>query len=339
MTASASISTVQLSALTETDALQLTDLLLPSQLVLQRDGVSDQRLSASIPTAGVNLEAFDPTLYQEQRRLDEAETMLRKAVAATRSHYGPDHPRLLTTLANLALLLAQREKFDEAEPLMQGVLKTQRRVLGPDHTNTLTTLINLASLCYDRGELQRSETLSREALAGCEKTLGLEHPNTIVAMHHLGFTLAEQGKYEEAETFIRRALELQIKAVGEKHPYTLVYRSDLGRTLFRLGRVAEAEQVFRTALEQGRADPRTLDWEVAWLRLWVGRCVSAQGRHEEAEAAVVDGYKALKAELGEEHRHTREALAAVVRLYETWGKADRAAEFRAALQALPENKK
>ena len=154
-----------------------------------------------------------------------------------------------------------------------------------------------------------------------------------------GVCLINAGKYEEAETFIRRALELQIRAVGEQHPYTLVYRSDLGRTLFRLGRFAEAEQVFRTALEQGRADPRTLDWEVAWLRLWVGRCVSAQGRHEEAEAAVVDGYKALKAELGEEHRHTREALAAVVRLYETWGKADRAAEFRAALQALPENKK
>jgi len=70
MTASASVSTVQLSALTETDALQLTDLLLPSQLVLQRDGVSDQRLNASIPTAGVNLEAFDPTLYQEQRSVN-----------------------------------------------------------------------------------------------------------------------------------------------------------------------------------------------------------------------------------------------------------------------------
>lgn len=70
MTASASTSSVQLSALTETDALQLADLLLPSQLVLQRDGVSDERLNASIPTAGVNLEAFDPTIYQEQRSVN-----------------------------------------------------------------------------------------------------------------------------------------------------------------------------------------------------------------------------------------------------------------------------
>ena len=279
------------------------------------------------------------TLYQEQRRLDEAETMLRQAVEATRSHYGADHPRLLTTLSNLALLLASREKFDEAEPLMQAVLQTKRRVLGAEHPSTLATLFNLASLCYDRGELQRSETLSREALAGCERTLGLEHPNTILAMHHLGSTLAEQGKYEEAETFIRRALQLQIKTVGENHPFTLVFRSDLGRTLFRLGRFTEAEQLFRSVLEQGRTDSRTGDWQVAWFRLWLGRCVAAQGRYEEAEAAIVDGYQALKAELGEEHRHTREALAAVVRLYEAWGKADRAAEFRAALQALPDNKK
>ncbi len=70
MTASASTSSVQLSALTETDALQLAELLMPPQLVLQRDGVSDRRLSASLLQVGINLEAFDPTIYQEQRAVN-----------------------------------------------------------------------------------------------------------------------------------------------------------------------------------------------------------------------------------------------------------------------------
>ena len=242
-------------------------------------------------------------------------------------------------MSNLALLLTSQKKFDESEPLMQEVLDTKRRVLGRDHPSTLATLFNLAAHYYDRGDSQRSETLSREALAGCERALGLEHPNTIIAMHHLGLALADQNKYEEAETFIRRALELQIKAVGENHPFTLVFRLDLGQTLFHLGRAAEAEKLFRSVLEQGRTDARVGDWQVDWFRSLLGRCVAVQGRHEEAELDVVEGYEALKAKLGPEHRHTRGALTAVVRLYEAWGKADRAAEFRAALQALPDNKK
>jgi hypothetical protein len=60
-----------------------------------------------------------------------------------------------------------------------------------------------------------------------------------------------------------------------------------------------------------------------------------QGKYREAEPLVVSGYDGLKAREAKipvtEKTRLREAAERVVRLYESWGKPERAAAWRAKL--------
>ncbi len=59
-----------------------------------------------------------------------------------------------------------------------------------------------------------------------------------------------------------------------------------------------------------------------------GRCLTALQRFEEAEEVLVTVYERHKALNGADREETRSALAALLDLYEAWGKPERAAEYR-----------
>ncbi len=61
----------------------------------------------------------------------------------------------------------------------------------------------------------------------------------------------------------------------------------------------------------------------------IGACLTAAGRYEEAEPLLVRSYSLLRAELGETHRFTLDALQRIIDLYEAWGRPEQAAEYRA----------
>ncbi|MHC4271533.1 MAG: tetratricopeptide repeat protein, partial [Planctomycetota bacterium] len=56
-----------------------------------------------------------------------------------------------------------------------------------------------------------------------------------------------------------------------------------------------------------------------------------QGRQEEAESLLVEILEGHRRVLGEEHPSTLESMRILVELYETWGKAEKAQEWRTKL--------
>jgi hypothetical protein len=53
--------------------------------------------------------------------------------------------------------------------------------------------------------------------------------------------------------------------------------------------------------------------------------------YQEAEEQLLAAYEGESALHGDEHRYTREVVANLVHLYESWGKPDRAADWQAKL--------
>jgi hypothetical protein len=51
--------------------------------------------------------------------LDQAETLMRRALAISEKSFGPEHPSVALRLSNLALLLRDANRLGEAEPLMR----------------------------------------------------------------------------------------------------------------------------------------------------------------------------------------------------------------------------
>ncbi len=70
----------------------------------------------------------------------------------------------------------------------------------------------------------------------------------------------------------------------------------------------------------------------------LGEVLSQQGPEKvaEAESMLHSAYSGRKELSGEEHPQTQAALAALIDLYEAWGKPQIAAEWRAKLAELEE---
>ena len=91
-------------------------------------------------------------------------------------NFGPEDPRLATSLNNLAVLYRAQAKYAEAEPLYQRALAIQEKVLGPEHPDVANSLNNLAFLYGAQGKYAEAEPLYQRSLAIWEKALGPEHP-------------------------------------------------------------------------------------------------------------------------------------------------------------------
>jgi hypothetical protein len=114
----------------------------------------------------------------------------------------------------------------------------------------------------------------------------------------------------------------------------------LGSSLLGQARWAEAEGVLRECLAV-----REKVLPGAWQRFdtlsLLGESLAAQGKYAEAEPMVVQGYEGLKARAGRIRAtagpRVLEAAERVVRLYESWGRPEKSAEWkkRLGLEDLP----
>ena len=64
-----------------------------------------------------------------------------------------------------------------------------------------------------------------------------------------------------------------------------------------------------------------------------GRCLTDLKQYDEAEVQLLAAHQGELAMRGERHKNTQEVLANLVHLYESWGKPDKVAEWRARLAA------
>ncbi len=69
-----------------------------------------------------------------------------KAALSAAEAFGPNDPRLATTLNNLALFYNTQGRYAEAEPLYKRALAIREKALGPEHPHVAASLNNLAAL-------------------------------------------------------------------------------------------------------------------------------------------------------------------------------------------------
>ena len=165
-----------------------------------------------------------------QARHDQAEPLMRRALAIYEKSYGPEHPNVARDLNNLAQLLQATNRLEEAEPLMRRALAIDEKSYGPEHPEVAANLNNLAALLQDTNRLEEAEPLMRRALAIDEKNYGPEHPEVATALNILALLLQATNRLEEAEPLMRRALAIDEKSYGPEHP-TVAIRPQQSRAI------------------------------------------------------------------------------------------------------------
>jgi tetratricopeptide (TPR) repeat protein len=68
-------------------------------------------------------------LYQ-QGRYSEAENVAKDSLQVAEKTFGPDHPKMATSLNNLAFLYNAQGNYAESEPLLKQSLKIREKTLG-----------------------------------------------------------------------------------------------------------------------------------------------------------------------------------------------------------------
>jgi tetratricopeptide (TPR) repeat protein len=139
-------------------------------------------------------------LLKATNRLDEAEPLMRRALAIDEKGLGPDHPKVGIRLNNLALLLQHTNRLAEAEPLMRRALAIDEMSFGPDHPSVAIRLNNLALLLCATNRLVAAEPLMRRHVAifvEFTRRTGHRHPHLDTAFANYARLLAAMGKSKE----------------------------------------------------------------------------------------------------------------------------------------------
>jgi tetratricopeptide (TPR) repeat protein len=110
------------------------------------------------------------------------------------SHPGGACGHTVTSLGNLAIVLADQGDLDAARRLHERALAIREARLGPDHPDTAESLNILAGVLADEGDLAGARTLHERALAIFEAGLGPDHPDTVRSRERLAAVVAALDK-------------------------------------------------------------------------------------------------------------------------------------------------
>ena len=201
-----------------------------------------QNLAALHLGEAVALKDDPQTEGQARREFDEAEPLLVEVLEGRRRLYGPEHPKILPTMNNLAELYKETGRYAEAEPLYIKALELREETLGADHPRTLISTFNLGELYGDSGEFDRAEAYFATARAGFRHVLGDEHPYSLLATASLAELLLDLARPADAAPLARDNFRHHVARYGARDPRTLE-SAELGARVYReLGDEARAAE-------------------------------------------------------------------------------------------------
>ena len=150
-------------------------------------------------------QGFLAHILRHRGRQDAEVLEMAEAAAAGLEHtLGPDDPKTLSTLNNLALAYMEAGKFPEVIALYERVHIAEIATLGPDHPETLRTLNNLAFAYQQTGKLSDAIALFERVRDAFTARLGGDHPSTLTTLDNLASAYLDAGRLSESIALYER---------------------------------------------------------------------------------------------------------------------------------------
>ena len=160
-----------------------------------------------------------------------------------------DTPEHASTLRWLVNAYFYAGRYDDVQRVGSAVLQMTRRVHGARHPLVADDLINLGAVEFERGNYVEAERFYREALVNTEGWYGANHTRTASNLTMLGRTLVRQSRFDEAVEHLQRALTVQESVYGTVHPAVASAVNELGTVALRRNRLDEAAARFSRMAE------------------------------------------------------------------------------------------
>ncbi len=262
-----------------------------------------------------------------QGKVEEAEKLILEAREGFLKMEGPENQyAAANTLCNLGNLYLEYGQLDQAEKYYLEFLEQVRGLPAKYQANEAP--FRLGVIAYHRGDYRKAERLIEESEQMFSQRLEGAHPQVADFLHYLSSIHCRQKNYQRAEAEARRALDIRRRHHKPNEAYTVVALGQLSKVLISAGEVKKAAPYLREAMGAFHAAPvrNTGYWATAAGLL--GESLTMLRRYDEAERFLNEGYKHHYSECGETCPGRIEARQRLARLYEAWGKPERAARFR-----------
>lgn len=262
----------------------------------------------------------------ERSKPREAEALFRRVLDGYRELQGPEGFMTVDLTCDLARILIRSGRIDEAESLTRNAFR-------PGDIRTLAIDHELAH-ALETSKPAETERLFRQALEGYRKTQGPDGPLTIDLESDLADLLSRTDRGAESDPLFRDAVEQARKRFGPADARTAAILAKHGLSLLRQEKWGQAEPVLRECVEiREKALPD--EWATFNARSMLGAGLLGLEKFAEAEPLIVSGYEGLKAREAKIPaaflQNLTRASERVVKLYDDWGKPDKAAEWHAKL--------
>jgi tetratricopeptide (TPR) repeat protein len=177
------------------------------------------------------------------------EEHLRRHLLRSEKQHGPDHPKTIAILLDLASSSSNNDHLNEASSLYTRAVEVSRRSLGPNHAATLAVSLKLAQVLQRQGTLDAAEPLFRHVLVSTTQILGAQNKKVLRMLNNLGKIQQQRGHLSDAEDLFRRALSGCEKVFKSNHPNTLSTVHNLGSVLIARKQLDVALPLYRRVVQ------------------------------------------------------------------------------------------
>jgi tetratricopeptide (TPR) repeat protein len=190
----------------------------------------------------VNLQVLLAGIFVDQRRYEEAESLLRETLPAVNDQ------QAVGAYNSLAAISLARNGFAEAEEFSRIALDRARSGLPREHPSTAMVLNNLAQACRFQGKHLQAESYYRRAIETWESVLGPSHPDVAKGLMNLAGFYHDRGREAGAEDLYVRSAAILERTLGSNAPLLLIVRNELADVLRAERRYSESEKLGRASL-------------------------------------------------------------------------------------------
>ncbi len=145
---------------------------------------------------------------QQQGDYAEAEAQLTAAIAMARK-FGPDDPRVASSLTYLGSLYHEQERYADAEPLFEMSLAKLEKIVGRDNPAFASQLLFLANVYRQQARYDEAESMILYALKIIETSISPDHPEVARGLEARADLLRDMGREAEAAAIDERAKSIR----------------------------------------------------------------------------------------------------------------------------------
>lgn len=273
--------------------------------------------SRSKPVADALIEVSRIAVWTDDLR--KAERAARDAVSIFEATVPEMHPDRLVAEGRLGEVLYLQNRINEAAPILLDTLQKQTQLFGKSSRQVAELLDSLARIREAQGFLEEAEGFAHDALLSSGAALGEEHVDTTYYRASYAHVLIQRKKFKEAETELRRALSTYSTALPPDHQYVASTEHMLGDVMLQTRRLEEAEALYMAAMNRWRRTGAP-EWRAARSASGLGETLYRQGRADEAERYLVEGYRVLAQSENADRDARIQARERISRFYTDRGK-------------------